>query len=431
MAKPKRKVVVRWRWRRRAWECDHVGLDGRRRRPLFGTEAEALAHAAKVADELNALLPVESDAADPLKQMVVRDYVPRFLNERAADLASRTLLSYRFHLRGVVTERLGHLKVRDVRRRHVKALLAGLRAATYVRGKAKDAQARPYSPHTIRLVRAALSALLSEAVDEEVLDVNPCLGGPRRGRRAGKLTKAERAAHIRPLSLTEFARLVAAAGSAQPYGALFETMGKAGLRPGEAYALREDDLDVETRTLMVERALDHDGTVKSTKTAEMRTVRLTASLVRTLRHHLAWLKREAFQRGWGPPTWLFPTEANTALDPTKVAKVFKRALKAAKLSTHHRPYDLRHTYASLMLQRGAPITFVSQQLGHSNPSTTLRHYAHWIPGEGAQWADLLEPDSGTNARHAVGNGLEDLERSGAGGGSRTRDLLITNQLLCH
>jgi hypothetical protein len=40
---------------------------------------------------------------------------------------------------------------------------------------------------------------------------------------------------------------------------------------------------------LVERALDDDGTVKSTKTAQTRIVRLTASLVRTLRQHVAWL----------------------------------------------------------------------------------------------------------------------------------------------
>ena len=177
---------------------------------------------------------------------------------------------------------------------------------------------------------------------------------------------------------------------------------------------------------MVERALDDDGTVKSTKTAQTRIVRLTASLVRTLRQHVAWLKAETLKRRWGTPAWLFPTETNTPLDPTKVAKVFKSTLKGAKLSTHHRPYDLRHTYASAMLLRGAPITFVSRQLGHANPSTMLRHYARWIDTESGQWADVLEPDSGNNARQAVGNDSDLSDSAGAGGGSRTRDLLITN-----
>ena len=40
---------------------------------------------------------------------------------------------------------------------------------------------------------------------------------------------------------------------------------------------------------------------------------------------------------------------------------------------------MRHTFASLLLQEGAPITYVSQQLGHRDPSITLRVYAHWLP----------------------------------------------------
>jgi len=40
---------------------------------------------------------------------------------------------------------------------------------------------------------------------------------------------------------------------------------------------------------------------------------------------------------------------------------------------------MRHTFASLLLQEGAPITYVSQQLEHRDPSITLRVYAHWLP----------------------------------------------------
>ena len=55
-----------------------------------------------------------------------------------------------------------------------------------------------------------------------------------------------------------------------------------------------------------------------------------------------------------------------------------------------RLYDLRHTYASLLLAAGAPITYVSAQLGHSNPGTTLKYYARWIPSRGKRWVDLLD-----------------------------------------
>jgi integrase len=85
--------------------------------------------------------------------------------------------------------------------------------------------------------------------------------------------------------------------------------------------------------------------------------------------------------------------------------VFRRLLKRAGLSPH-RVYDLRHTYASLLLADGAPLTYVSAQLGHANPTTTLRHYARWMPKKGKRWVNALdkttssrfvEPKSGASA----------------------------------
>ncbi len=62
------------------------------------------------------------------------------------------------------------------------------------------------------------------------------------------------------------------------------------------------------------------------------------------------------------------------------AKYFKRVLRKAGLRDI-RFHDLRHTYASLLLAQGEPISYIASQLGHSNPRTTLEIYSHWIPNE--------------------------------------------------
>jgi len=74
----------------------------------------------------------------------------------------------------------------------------------------------------------------------------------------------------------------------------------------------------------------------------------------------------------------------------RVGKAFRRVLKKVGLRAH-RPYDLRHTTATTLLTQGAPIHYVAHQLGHSNPATTLRHYARWIPGQGRRWVETLDP----------------------------------------
>ena len=90
-----------------------------------------------------------------------------------------------------------------------------------------------------------------------------------------------------------------------------------------------------------------------------------------------------------------------------------------------RLYDLRHTFASLLLAAGAPITYVGAQLGHANPTTTLRFYARWIPSRGQRWVEVLDR---SHPRAAVERLLADLEpkvepnRAAAGGsGSEARD----------
>jgi integrase len=85
--------------------------------------------------------------------------------------------------------------------------------------------------------------------------------------------------------------------------------------------------------------------------------------------------RRGLKAGHPLPEWVFSSNAGTALDESNVRKAFNRILDAAGL--HRRgPHQMRHTFASLLLQDSAPITYVSQQLGHRDASMTLRVYAH-------------------------------------------------------
>ncbi len=129
--------------------------------------------------------------------------------------------------------------------------------------------------------------------------------------------------------------------------------------------------------------------IKDTKTHETRDVDVSPDLAELLREYVAALRRNSPQNGWGDPEWLFPSALMTPLDHNNVAKVYKRVLKRAQLP-RFRFYDLRHTYASLLLAEGAPITFVSHQLGHRSPDTTLRFYTRWLPSTGRSFAGLVD-----------------------------------------
>ncbi len=411
----KKIIKIRPRKDRGKFEVDYRDHEQRRSRPLFDSEEDALAFAAEKRKELSqGAFLVDSD-------ITLKEYATRWLETQQSQLAPRTYRSYVERLENHVLAVLGSLKVREIRRRHVKALLAAK-------------QRGDHAPNSIRLIRAALSTLLSDAVDDEIIAANPCLGlGKKKGVQPGKLTKADREQKIRPMTREQRDAVLTAAWEEPRSAPIFEVMSKAGLRPGEALALKPGDVDWRTGTLRIERNLEADGSVKPirpTKTYSCRAVDLTPSLVSVLKRHMTRLKEDALRRGSGDVEWLFANEANKPLDESKARKAFKRALKRAGLPDF-RQYDLRHSYACLLLAEGAPITYVSQQMGHSNPSTTLRYYARWIPSKGRRWADVLDSSSANLEPKSGTKGGPRLVSAGAGGGTRTHDLLITNQLLCH
>jgi integrase len=150
---------------------------------------------------------------------------------------------------------------------------------------------------------------------------------------------------------------------------LFMTLADAGLRPGEALALRWEDFDDVGRSLSIERAVS-DGEVKATKSEARRAVDLTPRLAEALAQWQSAGELAALTAGTEPLPWMFPTSTGTLIEVVAVGKRFRLVLRKAGLPAF-RLYDLRHRYASHLLAEGAPITYVAAQLGHARPTTTL------------------------------------------------------------
>ena len=57
---------------------------------------------------------------------------------------------------------------------------------------------------------------------------------------------------------------------------------------------------------------------------------------------------------------------------------------------YRNPYQTRHTFASMMLSAGENLSWVSNQMGHSNVLITAQIYARWIPSDTKQGSKALE-----------------------------------------
>lgn len=365
------------RRRRRAtgdtWQVDFRDGTGVRRRLTAPTkEAAEVLFAEKVKASRQAQPPMQ-DA-----NISFSEYADRWLEQLAGEVAPKTLESYAGMVRCYLRPAFGPMKLRALHRGHVKALLAHKRTDGL-------------SPNSLRLSRVTASCLFADAIEDGVLTSNPAVGISRRGRRhAGAISVSERVKKIRPMSYEQLAALLATAQAEGPRrdAALVLTLAEAGLRPGEALALRWPDLDLAGRTLHVARAVSC-GEVKATKTEETRIVDLTGRVAAALSDLQVHAEADALAAGRDAGAWVFPSAAGAPLEAKAVARRFRALLARAGLP-HFRLYDLRHTYATDLLAEGAPLTYVAAQLGHAKPTTTLAFYAHWLPRGDQKYIDALE-----------------------------------------
>jgi hypothetical protein len=80
-----------------------------------------------------------------------------------------------------------------------------------------------------------------------------------------------------------------------------------------------------------------------------------------------------------PDAIVFSAKRGKPLDPDNLIKrEFQPALGRAALR-HIRFHDLRHTYASLLINNGENIKYISEQMGHASVQITLDRYGHLFP----------------------------------------------------
>lgn len=156
-------------------------------------------------------------------------------------------------------------------------------------------------------------------------------------------------------------------------------------RPGEVTAMRWDRIIEERGEVIIDAAMDITGETKDTKTHSNRRLALSAGTLDVLERYRSW----RIAQGRGAEGFLFDEDGFGAKPwhPHKSTQLFRRA--KAKAGGKFRLYDLRHFGATQAILSGMPISMVSYRLGHKKISTTLDHYAHFIPHMDRDLADFM------------------------------------------
>lgn len=231
------------------------------------------------------------------------------------------------------------------------------------------------SPHAVIKARTLLSSILRHAAESEAIPANPL--------RLVRPPRRDRSDEVNPLTPLQVEQI--RAHLTRRDRTIVSVLAYSGLRPGELRGLRWPD--VRERTLLVQRAIRPDGTAKRTKSRRARTVDLLAELRDDL--HTWSLASPAGARG---PVFPNRNGNHWTEDQWEAWRrdTWRPACTAAGLPHTTRPYDLRHSFASLLLAAGHTIHDVARQLGHA-PDLTLNVYGHVY--DEYRGGDPIDPDT--------------------------------------
>jgi len=229
---------------------------------------------------------------------------------------------------------------------------------------------------TINNIKICISAIFAEAVEKELVTINPAHNLGRTFKKAAPRPKTMFLSKEQTASFLKMAEEKAP----EHYDFLL-TAFRTGMRLGELLALSWDSVNFATKQIVVQRSFSHNhwDTPKSHK---VRYVDMSDKLCEALKKRYQKRTKDLFCKSHKPKKiyLVFPGKDGEPLNDNILRRgVFYKLLSMAGLP-QIRLHDIRHTYASLLLQAGAPVHYVKEQLGHSSISTTVDLYGHCQPG---------------------------------------------------
>ncbi|MHB8642838.1 MAG: tyrosine-type recombinase/integrase [Gaiellaceae bacterium] len=275
-------------------------------------------------------------------------------------LRAGTWKTYRATLDRILIPRFGETKIGALSVEHVAALI-------------RDLERQQLAPTTIQSYLMPLRGVMGYAVRRGLISVNPCdlLTRDDRPQQA-----EQRPDHI--WSDQEIEALINAAEqmALQPearydYSPLIRTALLTGLRLGELLGLQWQDIDLHEGILYVRRQWTRAGSYGPTKTkAGLRRVPLSPDMLK----YLTALKLRSRYSDDAQPVFA-SQNGETLGHRNSTRRGFEKAAKLAKLEdvSFH---DMRHAFASRMIDQGISSTVLAKIMGHETSAITEKRYIH-------------------------------------------------------
>jgi len=288
----------------------------------------------------------------PGEAITIEKYLDEWLEAKEKQLKKSAYNDYRKTVNHLIIPKFKGKLLTDVKRVDVKNWVKDMAC----------------SNKRISNILSVMRTALQDAVEDELLELNPLYGWTYENKEAPK-----KESDVQPFSQEEQSAILKVLdGQARNMMQFFFWTG---LRTSELVALDWTDIDWKRGTIFVTKAM----TQASKNIAEIpktsagnREVKILAPAMQALldQKQYTYLKNaEIFQNPRTLERWTG--------DQAIRKNIWVSALKLAKVR-YRRPYQTRHTYASMMLTAGESIAWLAQQIGHSDWGMLRRVYAKYI-----------------------------------------------------
>ncbi|MFC7515124.1 tyrosine-type recombinase/integrase [Herbaspirillum sp. GCM10030257] len=286
--------------------------------------------------------------------VTVEKYLDGWLERQRSHLKASTYDGYRKTVLNHLTPEFGKLRLTELKRMHIKDWCAKQKTTS----------------KSIRNRLSVLRAALTEAMQDELIESNPLFGWQWKMKESISTED-----DVDPFSADEQSAILAKLTGQERN--LFQFAFWTGLRTSELIALQWGDVDWQRGTIEIRRALTRAAIANKSEGETPKT--------KSGRRHVKLLS-PAFEAIQAQKAFTYLTDGHIFKNPRTdkhwsgdlvIRTSWQRALKLAKVR-YRRPYQTRHTFASMMLTAGESPMWVAQQMGHKDWTMIARVYGKWI-----------------------------------------------------
>lgn len=299
----------------------------------------------------------------------VADYLDKWVEREATRLKTSTANDYRKSV-NILIAKFGKIYLPDLKRPAIREWCSMLTCTN----------------KRLANLQSVLRTALQQAVDDGLIEQNPLYGwkyerkeAPKRADDVDPFTPAEQTAILGQLD-----------GQARN---LIQFAFWTGLRTSELVALEWGDVDWKRGVVRVSRAKtqaaeDHEDTKTRAGRREVKLLGLALAALKDQKAYTFLAGKEVFHNPRTEEPWVGDQPIRKTM--------WEPALRRAGVR-YRRPYQTRHTYASMMLTAGESPMWVAQQMGHADWGMIRKIYGRWIP-------DAV-PDAGSKAERLFGGAI--------------------------